>query len=365
VANIPNGQVSIAFDLHGCPNRCRHCYLGNGSPRTLELQTTVNRFLTFREHLAAGQLPADVREIRYFGTWFREPDCADDYRELYQAELSLNGGVDYRQGYELLSVWRLAHDPSYAEWAQHTGVTTCQLTFFGMEETTDWFYRRSGAFQDAVTASVRLLDHGIVPRWQLFLTKRILPDLPRLLSLARTLRLSERCELLSRRFIMFIHDTSPVGEALHIENLRVDQNDLSRIPKELLDSTIDHMRLVEPLFRTEADWVADLRTSDEQPIGIHPPEVLWLLVTADWEVFPNLTTTGPFWRLGSITRDSPHAIIRRYLDDNTPGQRALREESAKSLSARYGDPMGARVYMSRDDLVDLYLERHLKAQHTG
>jgi MoaA/NifB/PqqE/SkfB family radical SAM enzyme len=303
--------------------------------------------------------------MRYFSTWFREPDYADDYQELYQVEMSLNGGVDYRQGYDLLSVWRLAHDPSYAKWAQRIGVTTCQLTFFGMEETTDWFYRRSGAFKEAITASVRLLEHGIAPRWQLFLTKRIIPDLPKLLSLARTLRLAERCDLLSRKFVIFVHDPSPVGEALHIEDLRVDQNDLGRIPKELLDSTVDHMRLVEPLFGTEAEWVADFRTSDEQPIGIHAPEVLWLLVTADWEVYPNLTTLGPSWRLGSITRDSPYDILCRYLDDSTPGQRALREESAKSLSSRYGDPLGARVYMSKDDLVDLYLERHLKTQHTG
>lgn len=331
----------------------------------MDLRHAVDHFEIWRGHLAAGRLPDDVREVQYFGTWFREPDFADTYRDLYHTELRLNGGVDYRQGYELLSVWRLARDPSYADWARQVGVTTCQLTYFGMEETTDWFYRRVGAFRDAVTASVRLLDHGIVPRWQLFLTTRILPELPDLLSLVRSLRLRERCESLGRRFVMFIHDTSPIGEAVRIENLRVDQSDLKQIPKELIDSTVDHMGLSGPIFRTEAELVADLRSSDDRPIGIHPPKAVWLLVTPDWDVYSNLMTMEPYWKLGNVVRDSPSEIVRRYLDDETPGQRALREESGRSLSNAYGDPLSVRVYMSKDDLVDSYLERYLRAHRSG
>lgn len=80
-------------------------------------------------------------------TWYREPDFAPNYRELYELEKELNGGESIR--FELLSIWRLARDKNYAKWARDvgvgsetgigTGTRSCQITFFGMEETTDYF----------------------------------------------------------------------------------------------------------------------------------------------------------------------------------------------------------------------------------
>ena len=84
-----------------------------------------------------------------------------------------------------------------------------------------------------------------------------------------------------------------------------------------------------------------------------------------WDVYSNLMTMEPYWKLGNVVRDSPSEIVRRYLDDETPGQRALREESGRSLSAVYGDPLSTRVYMSKDDLVDSYLGRYLRARRSG
>ena len=164
---------------------------------------------------------------------------------------------------------------------------------------------------------------------------------------------------------MFIHDTSPIGEARRIEPLRVDQEDLKLVPQALIDATVDHMKLTPPIFRTEADWISGLRDGPERPLGVHAPPLLWLLVAADWSVYPNLMTTEPWWRLGSLVEDRPEEIIARYLEDHTPGQRALQEESGRSLADRYGDSAGERIYMSGNDLVELYLERHLREQHQG
>ena len=56
-----------------------------------------------------------------------------------------------------------------------------------MEETNDWFYRRRGAFQDKLTATERLLDVGIKPRWQIFLTQKIIPEIGDLLKIVERL----------------------------------------------------------------------------------------------------------------------------------------------------------------------------------
>ena len=126
-------------------------------------------------------------------SWVREPDNTSDYRALYALEQELSDGPPQR--FELLSVPRLAHDPGYASWAAEIGTTACQITFFGVGGTQDWFSRRRGAFQDCLAATAALVRAGIRPRWQLFVTRRLLSELDDLL--ARTdyaLRITNNAE---------------------------------------------------------------------------------------------------------------------------------------------------------------------------
>ncbi len=174
-----NGErIGVAFDMQGCPNRCRHCWLGPGSGQTLSEEDVRWGASQFRDFLSGWN--SSVRSLS-FATWFREPDFRDDYRHLYELEAELGDGVPNR--YELLSVWRLARDDTYAEWAKSVGPDTCQISFFGLKKTTDWFHRRDGAFEDALTATRRLLDVGMKPRWQIFLTTKLLPELNQFLEL--------------------------------------------------------------------------------------------------------------------------------------------------------------------------------------
>jgi len=84
--------------------------------------------------------------------WYRELDYAPNYRELWQLEKKLSDpGAAIR--HELLSIWRLAKDPGYAQWAREIGTEICQLSFFGLQENTDYFIRRSGSFQDSILAT--------------------------------------------------------------------------------------------------------------------------------------------------------------------------------------------------------------------
>ena len=169
-------EVSFAFDVCGCPNRCRHCWLGKATGRAMDLQKVVMLFTQFRSYVAENPGVHGLRRVKYFSTYFREPHRSADYRRLRELELELNGGIDYASDYQLLSVWRLAHDDGYAEWAESINTKKCQIALFGLEETNEWFCRRKGAHRDIIAATARLIEVGIQPRWMVFLTKRGLPE---------------------------------------------------------------------------------------------------------------------------------------------------------------------------------------------
>jgi len=162
-------------DLAGCPNRCRHCWLGNPPNRRVSRETFRDVVQQFRAWVRPGESQPFTTALGVF-TWYREPDFAPDYRALWALEQELSDRGEARR-FELLSIWRLAHDEDYARWAREIGAEACQISFFGLEENTDYFMRRSGAFKDALVATERLLAAGIRPRWQLFLTERAIPEL--------------------------------------------------------------------------------------------------------------------------------------------------------------------------------------------
>jgi len=164
-------DIYVAVDGAGCPARCRHCWLGGGPNGSMSVDDIRSVFAEFRDWSDSCE---DAPPLRLM-TWYREPDFAPHYRDLYALEGELSDGEQTR--YDLLSIWRLARDESYAGWAREIGTEACQITFFGMEETTDWFVRRKGAFRDNLLATERCLAVGIRPRWQFFLTKRAIPEL--------------------------------------------------------------------------------------------------------------------------------------------------------------------------------------------
>ena len=203
--------------------RLRTCWPGTASAERLSEQDGRWGARQFRDYLTTN-VPS-VKSIAVT-TWFREPDYSDDYRRLYELEQELSDGPPRR--FELLSIWRLAKDPSYAEWAKSVGPDTCQISFFGMEETTDWFYRRKGAFEDALTATKRLLDVGMKPRWQIFLTTKLLPELDALLDLIDRMQLHEKVAALGGEFDLFMHTPSPDYEGRKIYELKSDLLNLYR-----------------------------------------------------------------------------------------------------------------------------------------
>lgn len=347
--------------MHGCPNRCRHCYLGQGSDGRLTEQDVRRGAQEFRDFLQ--DRTTAVREL-CISTWFRDPDFSDDYRHLYELERELSDGQPPRD--ELLSIWRLARDRSYAEWAKSLGPDSCQISFFGMEKTTDWFHRRRGAFNDALTATERLLEVGMKPRWQIFLTTKLIPELEELLCLVGDLKLRERFESLDSEFQLFMHPPGPDHEARNIEHLRPTIEDVTCLPVEIMEASRKHFGR-EILWQPEGELCEAILKEGNEPLDAETvlPEVLWIFVTSTWNVFSNIGTLEEWWKLGNLKEDSVESIIRRFEGDEVVGLQTLLHYTPRKLAEEYGDLNGRQVYSDEDNLLSLYRARHCERTRDG
>jgi len=337
MSDFNRSYLGIMADMAGCPNRCRHCWLGahkNGHMSTDDFKDVAAEFKGWRDENGHG-----IDELSFF-SWWREPDFRDDYRELWRLEQELSS-PGRAERFELLSTWRLARDPSYAKWVATVSPKVCQITFFGMEETTDWGMRRNGAFRDQLKATERCREVGITPRWQLFLTKRCLPELQDFLQLIQEYQIAS----------FFIGGMSPEGSGYELEDERVEQADFRQIPDELAALSRDGL---EMLGQPESRLLPDLYRDNTPPnISVAFP---CLAVDADFDVYPNLAEPAPWWRLGNLKTDGVDAILKTYQKEAVPGMMANRNVPLSDLARRYGVPGSQKLY-TRDDLICRFMHQ--------
>lgn len=329
--------LGVMVDMAGCPNRCRHCWLGdkkNGHMSIAEFKNIATQFKEWRDEKGRG-----IGEMSFF-SWWREPDFRDDYRLLWRLEQELSS-PGRAERFELLSTWRLARDGEYAEWAAELGTEFCQITFFGMEENTDWGMRRKGAFRDQIKATERCLSAGITPRWQLFLTKRCLHELGDFLTLMKEYRIA----------CFFIGGISPEGCGYGIENERPEQSDLQMIPDEINFLSRDGLRM---LGQPECTLLDELLCDGSPPdISTNIP---CLSVDADPNVYPNLAEPAGWWRLGNLKTDGVDVVIKAYRDGAPPGMKANRTIPVSELARLYGNRGSTKLY-GKDDLVCRFMHQ--------
>ncbi|MBE7560205.1 hypothetical protein HS125_15215 [bacterium] len=352
---FPSRQLGLAFDLRGCPSACRHCYLGSAVAPYVpqdEMEPLTEQFRQYRR---------DGEEGAYFArisvaSWFHEPDYAPNYRELRTLEERLSGGEAPPREY--LSTWRLAREPEYAAWARSVGLETCRLSFYGVGETHNWFARRKGAYEDHLAALPRMLDAGIAPAIQVFLTRKSLPELGKLMHALEELRLPERTEALGKPFVLFLRTPMPTGDARRIEYLRPTLEEVEGcIPEPLVESSRRH-RQVNELWQTEAEWCRQAAARPETFPSAHPePEEVWFLVSGRFDVYPNMGTLEPWWKLGNLKRQSVAALVEAYETNRPMGLAVNYGVSARQLVERTGRPESRRIYDSLSDLLSLYLAR--------
>ena len=357
---LTSRTIGLAFDVAGCPNRCRHCWLTCPPNRRMEEQTIREAVGLFKGHQGPGQSRRLFDCVRVM-TWYREPDFAPDYRHLRELELELSD-EPLADDLEVLSIWRLAHEPGYAAWArQHRGARVCQVTFFGTGRTHDWFFRRKGAFGDALRATEALLDNGIRPRWQLFLTKRMVPHLAEWGPLVKQRRLRERCAEIGGEFTIFLNTPGPEGEAFHIEHLRPTDRDVAVVPKWLAEATCRHLKTDRPFGEPEGALAGQVLRG-ELAMKPYEPPLLWLNISPDMDVYPGHAETSAWWRLGNLRERSVREVIEAFESDAVPGLHATHRLRPEELAARFGRRNGRRLYQPVD-LHARWVGEWLRAEH--
>lgn len=337
------------MDMAGCPNRCRHCWLGHPPNRRVSEDSFRWVVKQFRDWIRPGEKRPFAKPLTVM-TWYREPDYALNYRELWELEKELSDKGTAKR-FELLSIWRLARDKDYAQWARDIGTEICQISFFGLEETTDYFTGRRGSFRDSLLATERLLEVGIRPRWQLFLNKRLIPELEAFITLIQMMELENRARALGYEFEVFLHPIAPDGEAFNIEHLRPTVDVLSSIPSYLAEKTkhyLDASTLEECLGKGEIDWIAEL-SEENEPFATFPP-TLAFMVTPELDAYSNLGEPMPWWRLGNLRAEGIDKIMDRYENDKVPGLHVNFHISVSQLAQIYGRKNSQYIY-TRDDLI--------------
>ena len=335
-------QLALVVDMYGCPNRCRHCWLGHMPNRTMEEGSDAWLVEYFRPYF---------EKIAYY-SWLREPDFCGGYRTRWTRdnEISVNAKPER---FELASFWRLARDPDYVGFLKEVGTRKVQLTLFGLEETTDRYVGRKGAFQEILKATEILLENQIAPRWQAFINEENREEVAALLDLIEKLDLEKRCQAFGTDFRFFVHEGSCDGENRKLYPIRIEK---AHIPEELIPYYLQYDQLM-----TEAECCAQLKggTAHEVP---HNEDRIVLQISNTFDVYFNFTHMTEAWKIGNLKTDPREELIRRIVEEDTPALELAKQITLGELAERYGDPLSEKVFSLGDYqeyLLNCYLEEQL------
>ena len=333
-----DSQLNLVVDMHGCPNRCLHCWLGHMPNRTLPDGT--DRFIVdyFRPYFG---------RIAYY-SWMREPDFCDDYRERWLKDIAVSVNA-VPQRFELASFWRIARDGAYIPFLKEVGVKKVQLTLFGLNETQDRYVGRKGAFDEVMLATRKLMESGIVPRWQCFINEENIREIEEVYALYRRIK-AESCPEME----FFVHEGSCDGENRRLYPIRIRKK---HIPDSLVPVYLGYDELLE-----EKDCVRELLTCDGSPEYSLPGDVT-LNISNTLDAYLNFTHLSAPWRVGNLKADSPGTLNDRLRAGDIPALRLAKRVTWKELVRRYGDAGSERSF-SLDDckmfLFNIYLEENCR-----
>ncbi|MDE7262318.1 MAG: radical SAM protein [Oscillospiraceae bacterium] len=321
-------QLNLVVDMYGCPNRCLHCWLGHMPNRTMEEGADTWLVEYFKPWFST---------IAYY-SWLREPDFCGGFRERWTRDNALSVNAKPER-FELASFWRLVRDPEYVGFLKDVGTRRVQLTLFGLEEMTDKYVGRKGAFQEILKATEILLENQISPRWQAFINEENKDEIAALPGLAGSLDLEKRCKAFGETFKFFVHEGSCDGENRKLYPIRIEK---AHIPQALIPYYLQYGELL-----TEAECCMKLEGSLSHEVP-HNEEQITLNISNTFDVFFNFTHMTEAWKIGNLKTDSQAELIRRIVEEDTPALNLARRVTLGELAERYGDPASRKAFSLGD-----------------
>lgn len=330
-------KITVCVDMAGCPNRCKHCWIGVTENKGMDVGQ-------FKEIARAFRKYSDSFEIY---SWYREPDFRADYKKLWELEKQLS--THKTPHFELASFWRLVRDEAYVKWLCKQDVRKVQLTLFGDEATTDFYVGRKGAYQEIIKAIDILLENDIVPRIQIFVNQRNLSKLDSIVELFKDLKLEQRCEALGQEMELFVHAGSCDGENEKLYDIRVESEDLSKIPDYIVKHTLKSMKShsIEEVFGFSEKYLcSEIKNWDEYVYSNSDSPVFY--VDCNFDVYPNMTSTYPWWKIGNLKSDGCETIVKRYAENNFFAAKEMKANKFESILGKYGKKDSAKLFHAED-----------------
>jgi len=336
--------------MAGCPNRCKHCWIGH----------TPNKMLTQSDLAYVANEFKDYCNELVVNSWCREPDFRDDYKELWELEneLSINS---VPQRYELLSFWRLYRDKEYIEWLKGFDIKRYQLTFFGMEDKTDYYTGRKGAFNELIYTTELLLENGLMPRWQVFAYHDNAHEIKELFALSKEMSLTEKCLDLGGEFDIFFHQGSCEGAGRKLYDNRLTSDDLIYIPDEMFKWSKKHYNCNSSegfLGKPERELIVDLREDDSLIDIVSNSPVFF--IDCNFDVYPNTSETSKWFQLGNLKKDGANKSIANYINNTSFAQKTLAKVPIYEMVKLFGDEKSKRLFTKNDYkmyLLNTYCEK--------
>ncbi len=333
--------LRVALDMGGCPNKCRHCYLGITKSSKLsidDLDLVYELFNPYAKHLA-------------IYSWYKEPDFLNNYQELYEKEKKLSDS-DVFEKFELASVYRLNRDPNYSKWLKQINVKRIQITFFGLESNTNYFTNRLNAFKENLNAIEILIKNQIVPKIQVFINKKNINELTKFMQLIDKLKYKERIEEYGE-FILFAHLGTPTGENLKNICYRITEKDLKYIPTTLFKISADYLNNKNPFGVAEHILYDKFKNCNDYLNIKENNNFLNLYINYKFDAY--FLSIAPYYKLGNIKKDPPYSIIENYLNDEAYILQIAKQIKIKDLVKEFGNPSGIWLF-EEDEYLPYLLE---------
>jgi len=317
MGNMIDKNLVLVVDMRGCPNRCKHCWLGDLPNKVLEDgvdEMIVDKFKPYFKNVT-------------FYSWLREPDFFDNYKERFEKDKRLSTIPPER--FELASFYKIVRDKDYVDFLKDVGTKKVQLTFFGLKGFTDKYVGRKGAYEELIDASKILKSKGIEPRWQIFINEENKEDVVKLLDVAKTADIKE----------LFVHEGSCDGNNLKLYDIRINKGN---IPKEVIPYYLNYDKIL-----SESECI-ELLKNDESYYIPHFENDIVLNITSDLNVYYNYTNPSPKWLIGNILREDTSTLVEKIVNNDVEAVKIAKNTTLKEMVAKYGDENSDKVFDLED-----------------
>lgn len=233
-----------------------------------------------------------------------------------------------------------------------------QSSFFWLENKTDYYTGRKGAFTDLLYATKMLLENELMPRWKIFTYQDNIHEMQNLVNLSKELKLDERCMELGGEFEMFNHQGSCDGENRKLYNIRLTEQGAKKLPKELIEKSLKHFNCSSTkdfLGKTEEELYEELKYDSSTYNLVSNTPVFF--VNADFDVYPNLSETSPWFYLGNLKIDGLDNVMDNYINNKSTAQSIRVNVTLKDIMKKCGDPTSDRLF-TKGDYIDYLLSKY-------